>query len=57
MLAIERAGCSFFTLDYNAATRQLSIAIDDPARADALTTLRSAIRAAPMTSSPAPRGR
>jgi hypothetical protein len=43
-LAIERACCSFFTLDYDAATRRLSIGIDDPARADALTTLRCAVR-------------
>jgi hypothetical protein len=50
VLAIERACCSFFALDYDATTRQLSIGIHDPARADALTTLRSAV------SGPQPRG-
>jgi Low molecular weight phosphotyrosine protein phosphatase len=29
-LAIEHACCSFFTLDYHASPRQLSIGIDDP---------------------------
>jgi hypothetical protein len=43
-LAIERDCCSFFTLDYEASMRRLSIGIDDPARAEALTTLRSAVR-------------
>jgi hypothetical protein len=43
-LSIERDCCSFFTLDYDASTRRLSIGIDDPARADALTMLRSAVR-------------
>ncbi len=43
-VAVERGCCSFFTLDYDARARRLSIAIDDPARADALAALLSALR-------------
>jgi hypothetical protein len=43
-VAVERGCCSFFTLDYDASTRRLSIGIDDPARADALAALASALR-------------
>lgn len=43
-IAIERECCSFFTLDYDASTRRLSLGIDDPARADALVVLASALR-------------
>jgi hypothetical protein len=43
-IAIEGGCCSFFTLDYDASERRLSIAIDDPARAEALRALRSALR-------------
>jgi len=43
-IAVERGCCSFFTLDYDASTRRLSIGIDDPARADALAALLSALR-------------
>jgi hypothetical protein len=41
-IAVERGCCSFFALDYS--TRRLSIGIDDPARADALAALLSALR-------------
>jgi hypothetical protein len=43
-VAIERECCSFFTLDYDARARRLSIGIEDPARADALAMLASALR-------------
>jgi len=40
-IAIEQGCCSFLTLDYDASERRLSIAIDDPARGDALRALLS----------------
>lgn len=43
-VAIERGCCSFFTLFYDTSARRLSIGIDDPARADALAALASALR-------------
>jgi arsenate reductase len=43
-IAVERGCCSFFTLDYDAPARQLSIGVEDPARADALAALASALR-------------
>ena len=49
-IAIERGCCSFFTLDYDASERRLSIGIDDPARGDALA---SAAVARCATSTPA----
>jgi len=49
-VAIERRCCSFFALGYDASERRLSIAIDDPARGDALRVLLSALR----DSAPAP---
>lgn len=49
-IAIERGCCSFFTLDYEASTRRLSIGIDDPDRTDALGTLLSALRDSPPLS-------
>jgi hypothetical protein len=49
-VAIERACCSFFTLDYDASARRLSIGVDDPTRADALAVLLSALRDSMPTS-------
>ncbi len=46
-VAMERDCCSFFTLDYDASERRLSIAIDDPARGDALRSLLCALRGSP----------
>lgn len=43
-IVIERGCCSFLTLDDDASERRLCIAIDDPARAEALQVLRSALR-------------
>jgi hypothetical protein len=43
-VAIERQCCSFFTLDYDAPARRLSITIDDPDRGEALEALLSALR-------------
>jgi hypothetical protein len=43
-VAVERGCCSFFTLDYDGPARQLSIGVEDPARADALAALASALR-------------
>jgi hypothetical protein len=43
-IAIERGCCGFFTLDYDAANRQLSITVDDRDRLDALGALASAMR-------------
>ncbi|MDQ6925859.1 MAG: hypothetical protein M3154_06460 [Candidatus Eremiobacteraeota bacterium] len=42
-VAIERGCCGFFTLDCDASGRRLSIAIDDPARVDALRALLSVL--------------
>lgn len=43
-IAIERGCCGFFTLDYDAANRQLSITVDDRDRLDALGALASVLR-------------
>ncbi len=42
-IAVERECCSFFTLDYNAAQRRLSVVVDDPGRAGALDAIRIAV--------------
>jgi hypothetical protein len=52
-VTIERACCSFFTVDYDASERRLSIATDDPAPVDALRALLAALRAtAPSSAAP-----
>ena len=51
-IAVERGCCSFFTLDYDPSLRRLSIGVDDPARADALATLASALSESPPASAP-----
>jgi len=43
-VAIEWGCCSFFTLDYDASMRRLSIGIEDPSRVDALAALTWALR-------------
>ncbi len=52
-IAIERQCCSFFTLDYDASDRRLSITVDNPDRLDALRALLSALRGSGIA--PAPR--
>lgn len=42
-VATERECCSFFTLDYDASRRRLSIAVDDPTRRAALAALLGAL--------------
>lgn len=42
-IAIERGCCSFFTLDYDASDRRLSITVEDPDRLEALGALLSAL--------------
>jgi hypothetical protein len=54
-IAIERGCCSFFTLDYEASERRLSIGIDDPTRGDALKALRDALCASAPASARWPR--
>lgn len=43
-LAVERQCCGFFTLDYDATDRRLSISVDGPDRLDALSVLLSALQ-------------
>lgn len=43
-IAVERECCSFFTIDYDASARRLSVAVDDAGRGDALRALLSALR-------------
>ena len=43
-IATERGCCGFFRLDYDPSERRLSIAIDDPARGEALQALLLALR-------------
>lgn len=45
-IAIERGCCAFFTLDYDASERRLSITVDDPGRLGAVGVLVSALRGA-----------
>ena len=52
-IAIERQCGSFFTLDYDASDRRLSITVDNPDRLDALRALLSALRGSGIA--PAPR--
>lgn len=49
-IAIERSCCRFFTLDYDASARRLSIGIDDPAPRGALAALLAAVRDSAPTS-------
>lgn len=42
-IEIERGCCEFFTLDYDASERRLSITVDGPERLDALAALTSAV--------------
>lgn len=44
-IGIERECCSFFKLDYDESARRLSISVDNPESAGALTALLSALRA------------
>jgi hypothetical protein len=39
----ERACCAFFTLDYAASDRRLTIAVSDPARTEALDQIQAAL--------------
>jgi hypothetical protein len=45
-LEIERECCAFFTLEYAAADRRLTVAVSDPARAGALDEIEAAVTAA-----------
>ena len=54
-VAIERGCCSFFTLDYNASERRLSIGIDGTTRGDALRGLSVALRASAAAAARWPR--
>jgi hypothetical protein len=54
-IAIERGCCSFFTLDYDAFERRLSIGIDGSTRGDALRGLSVALRASAPASTRWPR--
>jgi len=40
----ERECCSFFTLDYAAPDRRLTVGIEDPARRSALDAIEAAVR-------------
>jgi hypothetical protein len=50
-IATEQQCCSFFTLNYDASDRRLSISVDGPDRLDALKVLLSALRDPGTTSS------
>jgi hypothetical protein len=43
-LAIERACCEFFRIDYDPASRRLTVRVDDPELDPALDGLRHALR-------------
>jgi hypothetical protein len=45
-LEIERQCCAFFTLDYAADDRRLTVGVSDPARAGALDEIEAALTAA-----------
>jgi hypothetical protein len=45
-LEIERECCAFFTLEYAAADRRLTVAVSDPARTGALDEIEAALTAA-----------
>jgi hypothetical protein len=45
-MAVERQCCSFFTLAYDDAERQLTIGVSDPTRRPALDAIERALRCA-----------
>lgn len=50
----ERECCSFFTLDYAARDRRLTVAVSDPARTGSLDQIQAALTAAGRRSEPGP---